>query len=476
MSNIKSILSKLPQGTKATIGFLFASVISKGIIYITTPLYTEFLTPAQYGKATLFFTWLQIFGIIAMFCLSYGVFNNGMVEYPTERDNYSFSMLILSNLITVVFCIVLVFVYPLIRSWIELEFPFLVLMIALFLVQPAYDFFVAKQRYEMKYKATVIWTLVISLLAPFVSLYLIVFTDFDRLYSRVFGTELILLLIYIGFYVYLGVKCNWKVEYKYWKKAFLFNLPLIPHYLSSYLLGSVDKIMISKLEGEDFTAFYGVAYSVASIATIVWNAINSSLIPFTYENCKKKNNKAISTVVSPILFLFAIVCVVVIMLAPEVVAILGTEEYISAIYVIPSVVAGVFFQIQYYIYANVIYYYKRPKYVMYASVVSVIVNVVLNYVLISAFGYLAAGYTTLVCYALQAAMDYCAMKKVVKEEIYNMKIIGVLSLFVVIIALLSNLIYDTIVIRYTILFAIGLSLFVFRNKIVKLYKKIKDVN
>ena len=50
-----------------------------------------------------------------------------------------------------------------------------------------------------------------------------------------------------------------------------------------YLLSSSDRIMISNLVNDSATAYYTVAYSVASIALIIWNAVNSSLVPFTYE-------------------------------------------------------------------------------------------------------------------------------------------------------------------------------------------------
>ena len=64
---------------------------------------------------------------------------------------------------------------------------------------------------------------------------------------------------------------------------------------------------------------------------------------------------------------------------------------------------------------------------MYASISSGILNVFLNYIFISKFGYIAAGYTTLVCYALQALMDYVVSYKIIGQNIYDMKFISVLS-------------------------------------------------
>lgn len=464
----------MPQGAKASLALLFANIVSKGIAYITTPLYTRLLTPDDYGQTAVFLTWLQVFGIVAMFCLSYGVFNNGMIDHKKDRDGYSLSMLVLSNIITVAFCAVLLTVYPAVKDVIGLDLPFLILMCAIFLVQPAYNFFIARNRYELKYKATVLWTVVAAIVSPLAALICILNFD-NRLYGRIFGAELALIAIYIGFYIYIVLKGRGKFTTKYWKTAFLFNLPLIPHYLSTYLLGSSDKIMIARLIGDTATAYYSVAYSVASVTTIVWQAVNSSLIPYTYEKCERKDYKAISGITLPILTVFAAVCILVILLAPEVVAVMATADYMEAIYVIPSVVGGVFFQVQYFIYANVVYYYKKPKYVMFASVGATTLNIVLNYIFIPRFGYVAAGYTTIFCYIVQAAADYLALRHVVHEKIYNMRYLGMLSLGVIVIALISPLSYGRPLVRYSIAGAMLIFAVVFRRRLIKLFLSIRGV-
>ena len=467
------------KGLKASIAFFVSGVITSGISYIVTPLYTRLLTSDEFGKASLFMTWLQVFGIVAMFCLSLGVFNNGMCDHPDKRDDYSFSMLILSNIITVSFFGVVMAIYPLISSFLKIDIPFIVLMIIMCLFQPAYNFWSTRQRYEYKYKMVLIWSVACAVLSPLVAIILMLsYKEGNRLYPRIFGAECSLALVYIGFYVFLGFKNKWKINTKYWKQAILFNLPLIPHYLSIYLLGSSDKIMISFLVNDSATAYYSVAHSIATIALILWSAINSSLIPYTYEKCKENKMSDLNKTTMPLISIFALGCIVVIMLAPEAVRIMATSEYMEAIYVIPPIVGGVFFQVQYYIYANVIYYYKKPRYVMFGSISAVLLNILLNYFCIRQWGYMAAGYTTLVCYAVQALIDYFAMRIVVKEKIYNMKYILLLSFAVVLISTTSVFLYDVPIARYIILSVIALLIIVFHKKIISIlsFKKTSNLN
>lgn len=461
----KDLLCGLPGGVKASIALFVSNIITKGIAYITMPIYTRLLTSEQYGQSTVFFTWMQVFGIVAMFCLSAGVFNNGMIDYPEKRDEFSFSMLALSNVITVIFAILLLVFYPFVSKYVRLDVSLLIMMCIVFFFQPAYNFWVSRQRYELKYKATFIMSVIAAIISPTIAIASISFFE-NKLYGRIFGAELPLVIMYIFFFIYIMVKGKFKVNVSYWKFALKFNLPLIPHYLSTYLLTSADALMISYLIGEAATAYYSVAYSVAAVVTIVWTAVNGSLVPFTYENCKRKNYQAINKVTLPILSLFAFCCIGVILFAPEVIFFMATKEYAEAIYVIPPIVGGVFFQAQYYIYSNIVYYYKRPLYVMLGSVTAVVINIVLNYVFIGRFGYIAAGYTTLLCYIVQAVIDYFAMRHVVGENVYDMKYIVKLSVIIIVLSVLSNLIYDFWIVRYSILAVACIVLIIMRKKVI----------
>jgi UDP-glucose 6-dehydrogenase len=57
------------------------------------------------------------------------------------------------------------------------------------------------------------------------------------------------------------------------------NLPLIPHYLSNYILNQSDRVMIGRMVGNSQAAYYSVAYTISTVMVLITNAINSSLTP-----------------------------------------------------------------------------------------------------------------------------------------------------------------------------------------------------
>ena len=95
-------IEKLSAPAKASFVLMLTQLIQKGLAVITTPIFTRLLTTAEYGQVSVFFSWYEILVIFSGFCLSKGVFNNGMLDYKDDRDCFSLSLYSLSLLISLV--------------------------------------------------------------------------------------------------------------------------------------------------------------------------------------------------------------------------------------------------------------------------------------------------------------------------------------------------------------------------------------
>ena len=90
---------------------------------------------------------------------------------------------------------------------------------------------------------------------------------------------------------------------------------------------------------------------------------------------------------------------------------------------------------------------------MVASCSSALVNIILNFLLMNLFGYLAAAYTTAICYLILATAHYYFMKSAFRENVgtgsvYNIKSICLITLALVLAAVVMMLLYPVAVIRY----------------------------
>lgn len=464
---IKNFINLSVQ-TRASIVYLFTSIVQRGLTFILNPIFTRLMPSNEFGKVSVYNSYSNMIGVIAMFCLSAGAFDIGMVEYKNDRNSLSFSFLTLSNIITMFTGFVTLFLYPCIGSYIGLSISLLVAMFIEFLFKPAFTFWTRRERFEYHYKMPAIITVLGSILSSVFSVVCVLNYKSNRVEARIYGTLIPFLIIYIFFWFYLGYKAKYKINFSYWKFAFCFNLPLIPHYLASYVLSGSDRLMINSMIGSSQAAYYSLACSVSAIMLVLWEAINSSLVPFILEGYEKKEYRRVSEKVSVVLILFSLICVLVIFVAPEVIKIMGTDEYYEAIYVMPPVITAVFFQALYNLFTNILYYRKKPSYVMYASIFSAILNIALNYKCIKLFGYIAAGYTTVFCFVLQATIDYFISKRVMGFSIYSSKFLVVLSSLLLLIMIISNFFYAFTFVRYIIVFIVFVLIMTKRDAIFKL--------
>lgn len=463
--------SKLALPVKASIAFLIVNIIQKAWAFLSTPIFTRLLLPEQYGIVATYYSYLELFGIIAMFCLQGGVFNNGMVEYSDKRNEFSFSMLVLSNIITTVSFMIVLTIYPLLNCQLGLGMPLLILMFSYFYLQPAFGFWSSKQRYEYEYKYLSIYSILIAIVPTTLSIILVYNVGCsDRVYARLFGYEGILVLFYFVFYIHLAKKAKFKLYTSFWKSALSFNIVLIPHYLSVYILSSSDRIMIANMVSDEAAGIYSLGYSVGLVLIAFWTAINNSLIPFTYENCKHGKFKSISSITSKIVILFGACCFMLILVTPEFLNFLAPPSYHDALSLIPPIVGGMFFLALYNIFANIVYYYRKPKYVMIGSVLAAILNIVLNYILLPIYGFTIAAYTTLFCYMFQALIDFYAMKKILGHNIYPVKILLLCSIAIFTLSTIGNVFYNYTIIRYSFIIILLTFMYFKRKQIINIMR------
>ena len=91
---------------------------------------------------------------------------------------------------------------------------------------------------------------------------------------------------------------------------------------------------------------------------------------------------------------------------------------------------------------------------MVATFSAALSNVVLNYICIKSFGYVAAAYTTLVSFILLAAFHYFVSRHLEKEKVFDIKFILLLTTVFLVLTLSVNFIYDLWWLRYILLAAI----------------------
>ena len=74
-----------------------------------------------------------------------------------------------------------------------------------------------------------------------------------------------------------------------------------------------------------------------------------------------------------------------------------------------------FFIYLYDMFSTVSFYHEKTLLMSVSSIIGAVLNIVLNIVFIPIFGYIAAGYTTLICYMVYAAFHYMLMRSMCRR-------------------------------------------------------------
>lgn len=424
---MKSILKKwheIPASAKSSIAFVLSSFFIKGISFITTPIFTRLMAPDQYGVIATYNSWVSIIDVFALLGLtSAGVFNVGLNDYKDSRNQYISSTLTLCNLATLVVFAVIAACKVLIGESFLLPTNLLVLMFLHFLFNPAQVFWITRQKYEYKYKMALVVTIASTLISQTTSIFAVMNAPAEsHAYVRLWCAELSSFLFVIPLYVLTFVRGKTLFNRVRWKQTLIFALPLIPHYLSQHVMSSADRIMLSSMVGDAATGIYSVVSNISMIATIVWGAINASLVAFVFEHLSKEDYRPINRTVTMLILGYGIACVGVCLVAPEVLRILAPEKYYDGIYAVPPIAGAAFLTALYNIYANIEFYHKKSKHITFATITATVINLILNYIFIRLFpdyGYIAAAYTTLASYAVLVFMHYWGYRKSISERIFN---------------------------------------------------------
>lgn len=465
-------LNSLSPAAKASVWFVIANIALKGISFITTPIFTRLMEVEDYGATSVFHTWESVISIFASLSLAGGVYNVAQTKYEEDIQAYTSTMIgltFVASLFVYTACIIFNLFVP---SVFDLSTPFLLFMWIQTFTNAVISFWLMRRRFIYDYKSVIAYTFANSLLSPIIAIVAILLFPSHAASAKVVGAGVAGIIFGAILCVSSCAKGKKVYDGKYWRYALKFNLPLIPHYLSGTLLHSSDKLMINSMIGKAQAGIYAIAHSITGLIGIITQAINYALIPYTLQSIKAKNYKGLKNTITGCTALVAAVCIGVMLFAREGILIFATKEYLYAVWFIPPLTMATLFAFIYGIVGNIMFYYEKTWQMSVITICCALVNIVTNYFGIKYFGYIAAGYTTLLCAAIQMLSYYFVVKHYEKrlKEIIDLK-----AFFVIIIVYLGFMVYSMIFTyniwaRMGLLLVVAILLIVFHKKIIELFK------
>lgn len=461
------------KALKAGVWYTFSNFISKGLIFLSTPIFTRVLSKTEYGQYSNFATWQTLLLVLVTWEL-YSTIARARYDYEEEMDQYVSSITLAGSLITMVFYILAILFMSFVSEFLSIEPKYVHIMFIYLLTAPALQILQAKYRIFMEYKFATLLTLVSSVGSICVAVVMVYLCN-DKLFGRIFGQQAVLIIVNTAIFVWIVFKGR-ALKVAHCKYAFAIALPLVPHLLAGNLLGSFDKIAIQKLCGPEDLAYYSVAFNCALLAKVLWDSLNQAMVPWLYDKLSLGKTDEIKKVNKYYIAIFMFIAVGIMLFVPEVVFIFGGKEYTLAKYVMPPIIMGSCFQFVYATYVNLEMYEKKTLSISIGTIAAGLLNIPLNFFFIEKYGYVAAAYTTMFCYGALMSFHYFIVKRYKMDKVYSNRFNFVILAAMCVVTIVMEYIYRFDLMRWICILAYivitGAMVFINRQKLIPLVNSI----
>lgn len=469
--------SALSKVKRATLWITLSGFVLRGISFITVPIFTRLLTTDEYGSFSVYQSWESVFVYVVTLGVAYGGFNNGMVRYPDDREGYTSSVMGLICMMGTFWCAIALIFPEQVSSLLGMPDSYVLLMLIEVMASEVYDVWVCRARYDFEYRKVVGAAIFLAIGVPALGIPAIMISQ-NKVLARIVGE----VIVYVGIAIVVGGITLRRSKrffcWDYWKFTLLFNIPLLPHYLSQVILSSSDRIMIGQMCSASDAGVYSIAYSAGMIMTVLTSSLSSTVIPWLYRKMEEKDYDRVGKVGLELLGMLGIAILLMDALAPDIVAILAPAKYGAAMKLVPVIAASVFFMFMYSYCSNIEFFWEKTRVATVASVIAAVLNIVLNLVFIRIFGYEASGYTTLACYVVLGVTHYAFSQRVARQkigrELLSGKTMWGMAAVLMMVSVAFASIYQYPAARYGILIVIVLICYAKRRLIIDKLKEIRS--
>jgi len=454
------------------------NVLTGGIAVLLLPIYTRYLSPAEYGVIDLF----MVIGTIVNLTIALEI-SQGIARYyqdaktDKEKKEYTssafwFTVLAYSLFLFFSFVYSDIFTFWLLNDGGKKN----IFLLAVFAITTNGIFYFTQNqlKWEIKPKNSVIVMTVYFFLLASVSVYLLVAKGLkveSVFIGQITGNMIAFLVaIFYSRKSYGFIFCNSK-----FKEMVSYSAPLVLSSIGVFVATYIDRIAIKDLLGLEELGIYGVAYRFAAVAGLVIIGFQQSLTPLIFKNYKKKKTPSDISKIFNVFIIFALIVIVAsILFAKEIAVVFTSVAFYNSASLITILIMAVFFS-NMYIFSPGISLAKKTKLIAVIAISSAILNTILNYTLIPVIGLSGAAYATLIsavcAFLLHQALSnkYYPIPYEFKVFVYFVLVLiasyGVVSIFNEI-----NLISITVKTIYLLLLLVSLIFLLIEKKHLKKMK------
>lgn len=414
---------KLPNILKNSALYSFTTLLQKGAAFFLLPLYTAFLTPEDYGIVSVVTSVSTFMAVLIMMAL-----NGAATRFHYRNTDENYRKVLWGTISTIVIisslgwgAVFFTFHKYLVDPFIgEVEFyPYVVIGLTNTIITPLYLLFQSSLQARQQALHYSINTLSNFLVQVGLAIVFIAVFKMGAL-----GMLLANVITALIFFVYVLImyipKIKMGIDRKVAKDAFAYSLPLLPHQISLWSAGTIDRLFLNGYKGKAVTGIYSVGQQFGNVIGTIAHSVNQAFVPWFYqmvetgeEGCRKIEKMGLFAVIGYSLIAFAIS-----LFAPEILRVMVSEKFRDAWQIMPFLNFAFVFHGVYFFFINILFLENTGQ-VFLVTLSAMVVDVILNILLVPVWGVWGCSVAFFVTYFSRALFALILSRRKNKDILYN---------------------------------------------------------
>jgi O-antigen/teichoic acid export membrane protein len=390
--------------------YTIATVVNAGIPFLLMPILTRYLTPGDYGLVSMFFVLSAVatplVGLNVHGAISVRYFDGKEPDLPRYIGNCFFILFLSTGIVCLA---ATVFAGP-IRSLTMLPGHWLLAAIFVAFGQFVVQILLTLWQAENRPKSYGVFQVLQTSINLGLSILLVV--SLGRMWEGRLEANLITTVVF-AFAAFAILWKSGRVRFRFdgnrVKDALRFGVPLIPHALGGMLILQTDRIFITSMVSVADAGIYTVGFQIAFIVELLASSFNRAYVPWLYRKLHENDLLEKRKIVRFTYAYFALCLLFAIglsLVAPWFLGFFVGREFTGAYRYIIWISLGFAFSAMYYMVSAYIFFAGRTHLLAWVTILSALLNILLNYLLIRRNGPVGAAQASAVAFLVSFLLTW----------------------------------------------------------------------
>ena len=448
---------------KAGVAYTICNVILKGISFFSVPIFIRLLSPEEFGKYNIFILIEGILIILSGLAIHSSI-KNAFYDKKSTYDTYIKNCVYIDIVVSILIGIIANLSCLFFSESIDLTYTEVNLLTISGFCHSLISIYTSKLIMEYQPNGFIVVSFITVICGITLSLFFILtIFDYNHYYGRIWGavSGQIIASIFVIRNLFKDGFAPFNLQD--WKYGLKISLPIVPHGISQIILSSSDRLMIKYIQNVVFAGIYSFTYTISLVPQVLFASLSNVWEPWFFEQMNKADHKTLKKGANHFFLLISTIYILMACIVPEMVKILATSDYYDSIDISILILGGCYFATLYYIPCEVEYYYKKTKYIAISTMCCAVLNIILNYWLLTHYSYKSAALSTFVSYLAYFLFHMTMSKRISHQWLFDMKVI-IIGIIITLSLMGTALIYISNIFIRGIIFIIVIGFLYYQNR------------